>query len=404
MKRCVAYLAPELPALSATFVYNEILILEEKGWSVVPFSVHVPSSPVKEKRLASITEYTCIIYAAGMSGFMRSALWLVVSSPVRFMRALKTVVGDVFRVGCCNRTGVGLLYRFLAACRVAILLKKNSCNHLHVHFAHVPADIGMYGSMLAGIPWSFTAHANDLFERGYLIPQKIARSKFAATISEFNRRYMISQGGDRNKIHIIRCGVDSRRFVALPFKPAAAPYKIGAIGRMVEKKGFDVLLRAAAILRKKGIAFQLVIAGSGPQEHELQHLSGQFGLNDVVDFPGAISHGEVPAWLRTLDLFVLPCQQDSNGDMDGIPVVLMEAMVSGVPVVSTVISGIPELIEHGREGLLVEQKAPGSLAGAMENLLLDNALRKKMRRLAIRKVRKEFDAEVNLHRLITCFL
>jgi len=401
--KTIAYIAPEIPALSATFVYNEVLGLEGKGFDVVPISVHVPSTLVKEDRVAALASRVHYLYAESILSLLLANVIILFCTPLNFIKILFTVLGDVLRVGLSNRIGLGLLYRFFVASRVAVILKNNKCFHLHAHFAHVPTDIAMYAALLADIPFSFTSHANDLFERGWLLPQKITRSQFAVTISEFNKEYLCSLGGDGEKIHVVRCGVNSDTFAARPFNPCTPPYTIGTLGRMVEKKGFDILLRAAMILHENNVEFELLIAGSGPLEDYLKKLSQQLALDRVVYFVGSLPHKDVPPWLKTLDLFVLPCQKDKNGDMDGIPVVLMEAMLSGIPVVSTKLSGIPELIGHGKEGILAEPKSPESLASAIWRLLDDDALQCKCVGSGVEKVEKEFDAESNIKKIIKLF-
>lgn len=398
--KAIAFLAPEIPALSATFVYNEILALQDRGCLVIPISVHVPSSSAQGKRPQSLVQQTHYLYRKGVSDFCIAALQLCCTSPVRFLRALTTALQDAWQIGLTHRTGIGLFYRFLAACRVAKILLNNDCKHLHAHFAHVPTEIAMYASLLTGIPFSFTSHANDLFERGRLLKEKISRAKFAVTISEYNRQYLVNQGGQRNKIHIVRCGVDSSRFFTAPLKKPTPPFQIGTIGRMVEKKGFDTLLQAVSLLQKKEIPFRLTIAGSGPLEKYLCDLVQQLNLTAIIDFPGVIANDKVSAWLHTLDLFVLPCRKDSHNDMDGIPVVLMEAMLSGIPLVSTHISGIPELITHEQEGLLVPPEDPNKLAQAILRLLQDHALRSYTYQNGIKRVTTEFDNERNANRLM----
>jgi len=397
---CIAYLAPEIPALSATFVYNEILALQDRGYEIVSISVHEPSAIVLENRVDALRAATHSLYRKGLADFILAALSLLCVMPRAFCRTIGMVLQDASIVGLHSRTRIGLLYRFFSACRVACILRQKKCSHIHAHFAHVPTDIAMYAASLAGIPFSFTAHANDLFERGWLLSEKIARSAFAATISEFNRDFMIAQGGERNKIHIVRCGIDSARFSPAPPRRISPPYLIGTIGRMVEKKGFDTLLHAAALLRNSEVDFHLVIAGGGSLELELRATSDRLGLTSSVEFPGPMANEQVPTWLQSLDLFVLPCQQDTNGDMDGIPVVLMEAMASGVPVVSTRISGVPELITHGYEGLLVEPRSAEALADAITQLLFNDELRASCSKNGRLKVVREFDAEVNIDRLV----
>lgn len=400
----IAYLAPEIPALSATFVYNEILALQERGYQVVTLSVHAPSTAALENRVEALRVATHYLYRKGLADFIMAALSLLRETPRNFFRTIKMALRDASAVGLFSRTGLGLLYRFLVACRVSCLLREENCRHIHAHFAHIPTDIAMYAASLTGTTFSFTAHANDLFERGWLLPEKIIRSKFAATISEFNREFMVAQGGATDKIHIIRCGVDISRFSPRVINSSVPAYFIGTIGRMVEKKGFDTLIHSAAILQNNGIDFRLTIAGGGPFECDLHELARRLGLSSKVYFPGPIANENVPAWLHTLDIFVLPCQKDENGDMDGIPVVLMEAMASGIPVVSTRISGIPELISNELEGLLVEPRSPEDLAGAIARLLFNDELRNSLQEKAREKVRSEFDANINIERLNTLFI
>ena len=353
-----------------------------------------------ESRVEALRVATHYLYRKGLVDFILAAFSILCASPRTFCLTICMALRDGATVGLCSRTWMGLLYRFLAACRVACILKQKECRHLHAHFAHVPTDIAMYAASLVGIPFSFTSHANDLFERGYLLSEKISRSAFAVTISEFNRDFMVAKGGKRGKIHIVRCGVDSSQFSPAHTRPVSPPCLIGTIGRMVEKKGFDTLLHAAALLQKRGVDFRLIIVGGGPLENELRATADKLGLCGIVDFPGPMANEQVPTWLRFLDLFVLPCQQDANGDMDGIPVVLMEAMATGIPVISTCISGLPELIDHGNEGLLVEPRSPEALADAITKLLLSNELRRSFSKNGRLKVIGEFDTNVNIDRLI----
>jgi len=160
-------------------------------------------------------------------------------------------------------------------------------------------------------------------------------------------------GGSTDNMEIIRCGVNSNE----PVRPLQSlkdrsSVKIGSLGRLVEKKGIKTLIEAGQFLKERAFEFTIEIAGDGPMRSELEKQAMESGLENNVRFIGAISHSDVAAWMKTLDVFAMPCQKDSNGDMDGIPVVLMEAMNIGIPVVSTWISGIPELIQHNQTGLM----------------------------------------------------
>ena len=392
----IAYLAPEIPALSATFVYNEILGLEKSGYRVVPLSVHLPHSPAEGDALGDLGSRTEYLYRTPKSKVLQDNLYLLASRPVRYLRVLASAVGDAGRVGRFNRVGLGLLYRFFVAAGVARILLDENCTHLHVHFAHIPTDIAMYAAGISAIPFSFTAHANDLFERGWLPEQKVRRAEFAVTISEHNRQFLIEKGCPGNKIHVVRCGVDPGAFAAGHGRSPHPIPKIGTLGRMVEKKGIDDLIRACQILKDQNRAFHLEIAGDGPMQSELQALVSDGDLAEQVHFKGPLAHEQVPEWLQGLDMFVLACKKDRYGDMDGIPVVLMEAMLAGVPVISCRISGIPELIEDGKSGLLAEPGNPVDLADAIARLLHDDNLQNDFRTNAMATVQAEFELSKNV--------
>jgi glycosyltransferase involved in cell wall biosynthesis len=247
------------------------------------------------------------------------------------------------------------------------------------------------------------AHANDIFERGLLLPRKALRAKKLLTISEHNRRYLEQLGVASGKLAVVRCGVSFAAAPVLPKPSFRSRYRIGTLGRLVEKKGMDVLLRAIAELRQKPYAIELAVAGDGPMHAELAALAASLGLGEIVRFEGSLSHSQVATWMRSLDLFVLACKADSNGDMDGIPVVLMEAMSQSIPVVSTRLSGIPELIRHEETGLLAQPGDPLDLANQIDRLLAFPELRQRLAVHAVAHVEAEFGRNVNLDRLLECF-
>jgi len=401
----IAYLAPEIPALSATFVYKEILALQELNVEVSSFSVHQPYSVANDVELSLLKQKTSILYQSAKFAVIQSHLNLLLKSPLTYCGTLFKLLSDIFSVGLFSRTALGLVFRFFYAGRLAKQLGDQQCQHLHIHFAHVPTDIGMYAASLAAIPYSVTAHANDIFERGWLLVQKVERSTFFATISEFNRRYLLSLGVNADKLEIVRCGVDARQFATREGFVSTAPIKIGTVGRLVEKKGVDTLIKAMALIKQQDLQCDLFVAGSGPLDGELKQLTKSLGLNTTeVQFLGAMPHTQVSAFIKSLDIFVLPCKQDSNGDMDGVPVVLMEAMLSGVPVISTELSGIPELIIHEQTGLLVQQNDDASLAEAIVRVLSDNQLRIELQTKAIAKVNHEFSLLGNAEKLKNLFM
>lgn len=397
----IAYLAPELPARSATFVYEEILGLERRGIRIVPVSVRRPADPAEDQ--AALASRTEILYA-GTAKTVLEGLRGLRPSGGRLRRALRWLVSDMRACGLHRSAAWKLAFQFLAAVRLARILRQGRCDHLHVHFAHTPAQIGMYAAALAGIPFTVTAHANDLFERGLLLRRKAERAARLLTISEYNRGYLEQQGIPRERLAVVRCGVSFAVKEGRGARgPQRAPLRLGTLGRLVEKKGVDVLLRAVAQLREAGGAVELSIAGDGPERATLEALARSLGLADLVRFLGSLAHRDVAAWMAGLDAFVLACRPDSRGDMDGIPVVLMEAMSQSVPVVSTRLSGIPELVVDGRTGLLARPGDAGDLAAQIARLAASPALGEALAARGRAHVAAEFGQAPNLERLVAQF-
>lgn len=393
----IAYLAPEIPALSATFVYEEMLGLERNGYAVVPFSVHRPRQPaLGQETLAGRVSY---LYDRPKPLVALDGLRRLPKLRGR-RRAFEWLRCDMRECGLFSSAAWKLAFQFLAAARLADQLHRLHCAHLHVHFAHVPSQIGMYAAALAGIPYTVMAHANDIFERGLLLQRKAERAKKFLTISSYNRAYLERCGVDPEKLAVVRCGV-SFPVREAPFPSDERPLRrIGSLGRLVEKKGMDVLIRAVGLLRQRGHRIELSIAGDGPLRGKLAALATELGIGASVRFEGNLAHARVREWMHGLDIFALACQRDANGDMDGIPVVLMEAMSQQVPVVSTRLSGIPELVIDDETGLLAEPGDPAGLAECIGRLLAVPALGQVLAMQGEAHVRTEFGQQVNLDRLL----
>jgi glycosyltransferase involved in cell wall biosynthesis len=394
----IAYLAPALTALESTFVYDELLALEREGVRVVPVSVHRPDRfLVGHDDLLVRTHY---LYDRGhLRTFVRSfasclRLWR------RHGRSLRWLVADIREIGLFRAQAWKLIYQYLVAGELARILVEKDCRHLHIHFAHVPTQIGMYAAAMAGIPFTVMAHANDIFERGLLLERKAERAAKLLTISEYNRAHLESIGVSPARLAVMRCGVSFSAGEMPPSRQRRLSYRIGTLGRLVEKKGVDDLIRAVGRLGDRVYRIELSIAGDGPLRGMLEGLVAQLGLADRVRFEGSMSHARVKEWMDGLDAFVLACKQDANGDMDGIPVVLMEAMSQFVPVISTRLSGISELVVDGETGLLANPGDPSGLAAQIHRLLDAPELRCELAARAEAHVRGEFGQQVNLERLL----
>lgn len=402
MSQKIAYLAPEIPALSATFVFNEILALQKQGLTVIPFSVISPLVPSKTPQVQALAQQVFYLYHQPINQVILRSLKVLIRFPQVYLITLQLVFQDIFKLGWNKIDSYKLLYQFLQGSQLAYCLTEKNCEHLHIHFAHTPTQIGMYAAKLAQIPFSFTAHANDLFERGRLLKEKVDRSRFTIVISEYNKQFLTQQNAPTEKIKVVRCGVNTESY---PFSPPSQfndPPVIGSLGRLVEKKGMDDLIIAISLLEKQGLNCQLEIGGDGELREKLEKLIKTSNLESKVTLKGNLEHNEVFAWLKTIDLFVLACKPDQNGDQDGIPVVLMEAMMMGVPVISTELSGIPELIQNGYSGELAFPNNPQSLADAIQRYLTQESIIEKTKN-AREQVKTEFDQQVNINRLIKLF-
>lgn len=397
---CIAYLAPEIPALSATFVYEEIFAVEKQGIDVIAITVRKPQKQAALQE-ALINKVLCL--------YDEPALWLGVKGIISLPRfkqgaitALQWLVKDI---GICGLSvnSLKLAFQFLVATKLARFLKEKNCQHLHVHFAHVPTQIAMYASAMSGVPFTVMAHANDIFERGLLLPQKAGRSVKFLTISEYNSAFLQNIGVHPDKLAVVRCGVSFN----MRSKPESVDKKnsftIGTLGRLVEKKGVDVLIRAVSLLKDKPYKIKLSIAGDGSLRNELEALAQELNMQESVCFVGSLAHNQVAEWMQNLDAFVLACKADANGDMDGIPVVLMEAMSQAIPVISTHLSGIPELVIHEQTGLLAKSGDSQDLALQIDRLLNSQTLQTNLVNTAQKHVVDEFSQKINIERLIQYF-
>lgn len=398
----IAYLAPEIPSLSATFVYEEILGLERQNLQVTPISVHYPNLKSGDTEVDLLLERTTYLYRRPWLLVGLDNLKILFKKPRSYCLTLFIVLSDIISLGLIKLVSIKLLYHFLQAGAVAKLILDKNCQHLHIHFAHFPTQIGMYAASLSQIPFSFTSHANDIFENSLLLDRKIARAKVAITISEYNKKLLEKETQNHEKIKVIRCGIDQKKYLFEPKSIISEGRVIKSLGRLVEKKGMKTLIMAANELNQRGVYFSLVIGGDGLMKEELKTLVDSYNLNSKVSFAGAIPHHQVFSWLQDADIFILACQQDSKGDRDGIPVVLMEAMAVGIPVISTQISGIPELIQDRVSGYLAPPANPILLADTIEQLLNEPNLSQVTQR-ARQKILEEFEINSTVNHLLNCF-
>jgi glycosyltransferase involved in cell wall biosynthesis len=288
---------------------------------------------------------------------------------------------------------------------MARLLKADGVTHLHCHFANHPALAGYIVHELAGIPYSFTAHGSDLHVDRRMLCEKVEAAAFVVAISEFNRDVIVKECGAAagTSVRVIHTGVDTDHF-----RPHERPSRVGVfeiicVGTLHEVKGQEYLVRACERLARAGVDFRCRFVGAGADRSSLERQVEAAGLSANVVFEGSIDRAALGVMLQTANVLVAPSVPTREGKREGIPVVLMEAMASGLPVIASRLSGIPELVEDGRSGLLVEPRDDASIAEALLRLRDNDELRAQLGREGRRKVMAEFDIRVNAKRLAAAF-
>jgi glycosyltransferase involved in cell wall biosynthesis len=401
------YLGAQLPVRSETFVYREVFALRSLGYSVRVASVRTPERGLGSDELERLADEALPVYGAGPWALLRDAAGCWVRRPWRASRVLAMALRDaLFGRGVPLAKRPKLLAQCLGAMALDQRLADWPLDHVHAHMAHVPSSVAMYLAALRRIPFSFAGHAADLFRDAALLPDKLRRAAFVACISRWHRDFYRGQVPelDEDKLRIVRCGVP----VEGVDRPAYArrtelPWQLLAVGRLVEKKGFDVLVQALAWVRERGGEFHCRIVGEGPEHESLAGQIAAAGLESCVRLEGARSNDDVQRWLRDADLFVLPCRPTRSGDRDGIPVVLMEAMAAGVPVISGDLPTIRELIRHQQTGWLVPPGGVEPLGQAILELMTDPDRRQRLAVAGRSWVEQEFSQPINIERLTKAF-
>ena len=400
VKGRIGYVVSVWPRLSETFILNEVLAVEGGGVPLRIFSVKNPvSGPVHARAGDVRAGVTCLGGVSGWRQALGPGLRLARRHPRRLLQTLLQAIS--YRRWDGGR-------RLCQAVCLADLLSREPLTRLHAHFAHAPALVAMLTHGLTGIPYSFTAHAKDIYVKTppELLRAEIKHAQAVVTCTEYNRRYLVDEisPASRCKVHRIYHGVDLAQFRFRPtLRPAGQPPVILSVARLVEKKGLRDLIAAADVLRRRGRCFQVEIIGDGPLLTALQAQRLELGLHDQVRLLGAQPQEMVCLAYQRASIFALPCVIAADGDRDGIPNVLLEAMASGVPVVSTPVSGIPELIESEREGLLAEPHNPASLAEALDRLLTQPELGERLARAARARVEASFSVEAGARKLLELF-
>lgn len=396
----IAYVGASLPVRSETFVYRELFGLRSRGWPVTAVSVHKPQHGLGDPALDQLADEAVPVYGRGGVALLADAFKQCLTSPIRSIKTLtRGKLDALFARDVKLSSRPKVMVQCVAGLALAYRLKPYNIAWLHAHMAHVPTTIAMYAAQALGVGFSFTGHAADLTRDRCLLSTKLRRAGFAPCISHWHRGFYDEQApaaqGDAHR-PIVRCAVDTDEFAPTP-REAGDTLHILAVGRLVPKKGFDVLIDALA--STPGVAVTLV--GDGPEQPALAELIEAHGLSDRIAMVGAKDNHMIRGMLGEHDAFVLPCRVATSGDRDGIPVVLMEAMAAGLAVVSGDLPTIRELVEDGQTGLMVDPENPDALPNALAKLRDDRELRARLASAGRRRVEDEFSTHANLDRLET---
>ena len=394
------------PRISETFISNEILLLERLGFHIHLFSMRHPRESFSHENVKNIKARVDYLPETLLLHFPRLLYHNVILArqrTERYTQALKSAWRRFRR----TRKSATIKHLFQAGYLVQHLLPGSGVTHLHAHFAHSPTSVAMFAGQLSGLPFSFTAHAKDIYTSDpRQLREKIDLARFVVTCTEYNRRHLINIApGATTPIYRIYHGIDIGLFSgtqALEKKPAQ-PYKILTVARITPKKGLSTVYKAIRLLCDQGFPIRHTLIGDGDARGQILAQIKDLKLDQVTEWLGTLPHHVVLDHYRGADLFVLGCEVASNGDRDGIPNVLIESMAMGVPVVATHVSAIPELVESERTGLLVPPGQPQPLAAAMARLLTDNDLRKKIVPAARKRVIQHFDNKVLIENLAAVY-
>jgi colanic acid/amylovoran biosynthesis glycosyltransferase len=388
------------PAISHTFFLHEILGLRELGLEIETASINPPDRPTNKLPGNEAAEANSTFFIKKIPLLQVIAITLVtfLRHPRACMRGLR------FALRLPPAAPWQLLYSlfyFLEALLVADWMRRRSLRHLHIHFSGPVATVGMIAAEAFQFPYSLTVHGPDDFfnEKQFSLKEKIERASFVICISHYCRSQLmrIASPEHWDAMSVVRLGIRPELFPERGTIRNARPLRIVTVGRLVPAKGQLLLLRALLQLRERGCIVHLQLVGDGPDRPHLEEFVRQHALEDQISFAGALNHDQTLKLLSSADMCVLA------SFAEGIPVALMEAMAMGIPCISTFTAGIPELLHHEQEGLLVPAGSVDDLACAIENLASNPTLRQRFSTLGRERVLKDYNLAANLQLLASTF-
>ena len=395
----VAYFVNQYPKVSHTFIRREIAALERRGVRVDRLALRGWDAEVKDPQDVVERDRTRYVLRGSLPGLVAAGLWRLASRPARGWAALRLAWQMARRA---ERAWPWHLVYLLEACRVVDWLEQTGAQHVHAHFGTNSTEVVMLAHALGGPGYSFTAHGPEEFDKPEFLgmARKISNAAFAVAISSFGRSQLSRwvPADQWSKIRVVHCGLEAAFFASADdLRPAVVP-RLVCVGRLCEQKGQLLLVAATAALVRRGVPVELVLAGDGEMRAAVEAAIAAAGIADRVRITGWIGSDQVRDELRAARALVLP------SFAEGLPVVLMEAMAIGRPVISTYVAGIPELVRDGVDGWLVPAGDVEALADAMQACLEAPPQRlEAMGRSALERVRVRHSIDVEAGRLHAMF-
>lgn len=398
----IAYLLNQYPAISHSFILREVRALRELGVTVETFSIH-RSDPDHLLATSDQEEYerTYALRPLSLGALVKSHLGILCTNARSYIGALLTALGTGRH---SLRALIWQLFYFLEAVPLWSQIEQAGFRHVHAHFTNPAADVAMIvadiGNRKEAWSWSFSAHGADIEETDQLtLAHKVRRAGAVVCVSDFGRSQLMTvvEPQHWDKIKVIHCGIDPAAFATAPRSPHPGPLRVLNVGRLVAVKGQALLLEAIAIAAERGVDICLTVVGSGPLRSQLEDTSHRLGVAGRVQFTGSVGQDEIRRCYAEADVFCLSSLRE------GVPVVLMEAMASGLPVVASAIMGIPELVEHEVSGLLVRPGRPDLLAEAIVRLASDGPLRDRLADAGRSRIGREYEIRESARKLGSLF-
>ena len=393
------------PKVTETFVLREMNEMERQGLAIEVYPLQREKSAVIQPDAQSYVERAHYVSLTSWSVW-RDNVATFLRRPGDYLRIVMTLVRA--NMGS-PRFLLGALVFFPKAVRFAKLMQQQRIEHVHAHFASHPAAMAFVIHRLTGIPYSFSAHGSDLHRDQHMLLEKTREADFVVAISDYNRNMILDVCGPEyaDKVHVVHCGIDPKHFPArsepTDYDAGHGPFRIVCVGTLHEVKGQRFLIQACHLLKTEGLDVACHLLGGGPDERALREEARRLGVDGNIRFHGVCTSQEVRAQLQQADVLAAPSVPSRDGRREGIPVVLMEAMSTGVPCVSSRLSGIPELVEHEQTGLLTSPGDAADIASALKRLANDASLRRRFAQSGLEKVQREFHLAANARTLARHF-